>query len=514
MDISEFQLLKEDEGQYHIQYPSGKSFRLDKKGLSEKAHAIILKLKPQQEEVQNFKSGGAVEESPVAEAKPQAEEPSAIGDIINSLGFQAEPTTPQPQAMAEVGPSSVAPVQPQAPQVPQADPLVQNTLDKSSLLGREEAQAQQYVNAQKAGFGAEQGYYKQFGNQSQAENNSYQKDQAALKAKDDALLNAFTSQKVDPNRYLGNQSTGSKIAAGIGMLISGLGAGVTGKSNMAADYLNKAIENDIESQKNDQSKSMNLYKMNREAYGDNEKAHIATQNQLLTGLQAKINMATSGLQGSKAQLEGQQMINQIEQQKIQNRMHLGLLNQGTAKGPAANLSGADPAVLVPMFIKDPGQQKVAFDEIQRAQNMAKNRKQMLEDFNTAASGDTLKDGQTILSTVTHLNHDVPAIKSLKGLIATQLKGLDGTAREFAMHNAEDNFLPAKGDAQATVDKKRSAFESWLDSESAAPTIKGASGGAIDLSKFSSTAVPQDVKTKTVNGIKYARGPNGEAIRVQ
>lgn len=55
--------------------------------------------------------------------------------------------------------------------------------------------------------------------------------------------------KVDPNRYFGSMSTSGKIATGIGLLLGGIGAGLTGKNNLASDYIDNQIKNDIEAQK-------------------------------------------------------------------------------------------------------------------------------------------------------------------------------------------------------------------------------------------------------------------------
>lgn len=505
MDLNNFKLLKEDSDNYDIGHPNGKKLTVSKKSLSEKAHGAIKKL-AWGGKVKKYDDGGNVSSSSDV-PEDTAQTPS---QMMTSL--MANPSQMQiadndaPQGGGEISaPQNGAPAG--------SDPLIQQKYDQAALLNKEEndlrnsAGQEQKLNNDQAGF------YQDYANKL-AGAQTPEDIANGYKAKDDALTQAYANNKIDPERYYKNMSTGSRIAAGIGIMLAGAQSGFTGQ-NIALNELNKAVDNDIDAQKNDQDKSLNLYRMNQDALRNDQAAHLATQNQLWSGVQAKVLGATAQAKNPALQLKAQQMMNDIEQQKIQNRMHLGLLSQ-TDNGQSGGQPGllkVDPSVLVPEFIKDPAQQKIAFDEIERAQNMAKNRAQMEEYYKTAANGSTLNGGQTVAGLVTHLGADAPALKALKGLMATQFKNLDGTAREFAMHNAENNFLPARGDTDATIKTKHAAFLNWLDSESAAPTVKGASNGAIDLSKFSSTAIAPTLKTKIVNGITYKRGPNGEAIPV-
>ena len=45
MDLSNFKLLKEADDSYQLAHPSGKTFNVEKNGLSEKSHELIKKLK-------------------------------------------------------------------------------------------------------------------------------------------------------------------------------------------------------------------------------------------------------------------------------------------------------------------------------------------------------------------------------------------------------------------------------------------------------------------------------------
>lgn len=56
-------------------------------------------------------------------------------------------------------------------------------------------------------------------------------------------------QSIDPNRFWKSRSTGQKILAGLAMALGGVGAGLTGQQNQAANIIMNAINQDIEAQK-------------------------------------------------------------------------------------------------------------------------------------------------------------------------------------------------------------------------------------------------------------------------
>jgi hypothetical protein len=57
------------------------------------------------------------------------------------------------------------------------------------------------------------------------------------------------TQKIDPNRVWGNKSTGGKIATAIGIILSGIGSGLTGGPNLAMQVIDGEIERDLDAQK-------------------------------------------------------------------------------------------------------------------------------------------------------------------------------------------------------------------------------------------------------------------------
>lgn len=92
---------------------------------------------------------------------------------------------------------------------------------------------------------------------------------------------------IDPNHFINNQSTASKISTTLGILFSGLGAGAHG-TNMAVNILQDHINKDIDAQKSDLGNKQNLLTQNLHRLGNMQAATAATQAQNYAMLQGQI----------------------------------------------------------------------------------------------------------------------------------------------------------------------------------------------------------------------------------
>lgn len=492
MNLSEFHLLKEDSDSYHIKHPKGKDMVIPKKGLNEKSHAAIKKMN----------KGGVAhydEGTPDAPVSQEDQIPAAL---------QPTPDAAQSQPMIQnpvlVGGESVSPAQPQQ----QADQSPQGLLQQKSS-GIEQSLEEQKAAKQAEGNAlAEQGKKESAAISANDEAISEMPTQQEIiddnKAKDDALFQAFNNKSIDPNRLWHNASTGSKIAAGIGLFLGGIGSGLTGHPNAAAEMLKNLVDRDIEAQKADQSKAMNAWKMNREALGNDLAANLATQNQMYTALKYKLQGAASQAGSQVALARASEGSALIDQQIAQNRMQISMIQQGMGLTPNAQkggFSGEDPSVLVPQLIKDPGMQKAAFEEIKNAQLITKNGPEIMKAFDNAAKENTvLRTGAGLLRTP-------GSVMALHQLMLPNFKTIDGTVRQAAMDESFHNLTPSPGDSEDKIAEKRAALKQWMASESAAPVSKG---HGIDVSKFRGTAASsvQGGEEKTRGGVKYAKVQGG------
>lgn len=484
MQLHDFSLLKEDDESYHLKHPSGKKLVVSKKGMTEKAHGAISMLK----KPQNLDDGGPVApqsyniEGEQFTGPAPAPADGMTGGTTSDLDLGPAPSSPQPASTGV--PASAGP-----------DPLVQKELDTEDLLNKQQKDLKDLAGAEGAEGNQKAAAYADFlAKQSQLKTPNEIVDEN--KAKDDALMKAYADDKLDPNRYLHSMSTGNKVSAGIGMILGSIGSAQTGQPNYAWQKMQSAINNDIDAQKNDQSRTMNLWKMNREALGDDMKANLATQNQLLTGVQAKVMKASALAQGPQAKFKAQQMIDQIEQQKIQNRMRLGLLQQGQQPG-GGNLMSVDPAQLVPSMVPA-DQQKQVYTEIGQAQAAVKNRQALLENFEKA------NQENSILGRAGRLGFTPPSIKSLNALADPLIHDNEGRINELEQQHIQA-LWPSPGDQAATVKAKRQALENFIDHKTVGVTAKG---NGIDLSHFASTNAQASPDIQTMNGVKYQKVQGG------
>lgn len=476
MDLKSFHLMGEDEKSYKVGHPNGRALTIDKAGLSEKAHAVIKKLSP----VQHLADGGDVLGNAITNLQA-AEAPSSE---LSSAAPAAEPIEPAIQA-AVAQPPAQAPSGGEIPiaQPTSQDPLIQNKLDTAGLLNSQQSDIQNYEKSA-TGAAAQKAQVLNQYNEDQETAQTPEDVAQEHNAKDAQLADAYAKQTIDPNRYWANQSTPSKVSAAIGLLFSGFGSGASGQQNLALNQINKAVDDDIDAQKNAQGKTLNLMNINQKAYGNDLAAQSATQNQLLTGVQAKLAQAASGVEGADAKLKAQQMINQIQQQKLQNNLKLGLLTQGQNSpiGGAPGQSKANPLDLVNDMVPE-AQKKTVIDELGKAQHVAQNRTQMLDLFDKAgASGWGTPGGNTILRTGFGLRTP-PAIATLQALGDPLIHDEVGRVNEFEKKDF-NNLLPHPGDTDEHIKEKREGFIKYLDDKAQAPTARA---NGIDVNHFASTS---------------------------
>ena len=512
MDLSQFKVESETPENYHISHPNGKKFSLDKKGLSPKMHDKIKKMC--MGGVAKMADGGQVKPDPASSVAGATVKAASGADITNPKTWWAkggmvqkladgdgdvQPIQPGYMANPDMMGSGTVPAPSQGVQAPQIQLSPDQQEQTAAIAPSQAAPATPQPGAKPMGTDQEQ--------KVSGEQNAYEKEKAAnlagaraiggegmaeSKAIDDyntkmgklpsqqtlidqnemadaALEKQYRDKKIDPDRYWHSQGTGSKIAAGIGMLLSGFGGGAAKQAPMAQQIIADSINRDIDAQKNDQSKAMNLWKMNREALGTDLGANLATQNQLLNGVKMKLNQAASQFKGPIALAAAQAGNAKIDQEMNMNRIKLSMMGGPTQENP-------DPATRVQWLVPKEHQAKV-FDEIDAAKATAQNAPKILEAFDNAAKNLHAADFVPGMD-----NADQKAIHALMG---PTFKDVEGTVRQAAMDNMAHNTTPQFGDDANTVKTKRNALIGYLTSKQSAATGKGY---GIDLSRFPSTSV--------------------------
>jgi len=320
---------------------------------------------------------------------------------------------------------------------------------------------------------------------------------------------------IDPEKYWEDHS---KVAAGIGMILAGFNP--SNKPNAAIEFLNNQLNRSMEAQKSNLTSQNNLLNANLEHYRDLHSAQAMTNAMLSdtmaaqmqkAGLEAKNPLARqAAMNGANTLIQNAAMFQrQLDMQQTMMKLANGGGNPESQAQAIAMMSSIDPE-----------RAKVYRDAYVPGVGMSKSLTPIPEEVRQQiASGQKLQNAtQDLLNySKTHLNINPMSaeykVGTQKALILQQMvrEGMLGTVfrdSEKPLLNAFVAENPAGALKRINSDPKlRTLLES---SVSQLNTLKQ-TYGLPQQSAAPQQAAPQ---YKTVNGVKYMRGPNGQAVRVK
>lgn len=409
-----------------------------------------------------------VESQPVSEQGPDTEGPAdpaqsmlnAHNSAMDSHNlamklFAAAQPQPQNQSVQPAAPAQV-PQQAQPPASTQQPAAPTQTPDQSQQVAPDNQQPIE----QKPVDNSYQGEIDQ-ANQGVQDLKSYIDKQEASNEK---LGQAVLAGKVDPNHLYKNMSTGGKIASVIGLILGGIGAGATGGKNYAVDAMQKAIDNDVDAQKANQSNQMNLYKMNLEATHNEVEARSLTVNQLASAAQAQIAKRAADTTNQNAQLQAQEAIQKIQQLKMENAQTAYKYKLMQSLGDSTNIApgGIDSDKfnkLQMAGVISPGDVSTANKEAKEYQEKVELQKNM-ED---SAKHLEKQIGAGIFTPGDRQS----ATQAFAGRIAKLAEG------RFNLQESElqaKALLPQPGDLHSTLKNKEARRKQFFDSMAPTPTL--------------------------------------------
>jgi hypothetical protein len=121
--------------------------------------------------------------------------------------------------------------------------------------------------------------------------------------------------KIDPKHYWNEKSAMGKVSSVIGLILGGIGSGLTGQENAAAKYMNNMIDKDIQAQTAEMDKKKNLMSFNMRRLGDLRAAQAATAAMHLQSFQNQLLQETAKSQDPLIQARAMQANAQIERKK-------------------------------------------------------------------------------------------------------------------------------------------------------------------------------------------------------
>lgn len=466
-DLGHFKKAHEDHKSATLAHPNGHKIVIAKASLNPKLKKQLAGLP------QHFDDGGMAQPQEI----PIDTNPSPPSEEDLASSFQQA----QPQMQAPDQPAAVPQPEASPARAPAADNVAAPTVPPvgTNISGGLE----KYEKGLQSGYEAakQQGQLEQQAVQSNAAErqnllNTYNEKSKDIDTDIANTLSDIKNGHIDPNHYISNLSTAGKISTAIGLILGGIGGGLTHQENPAMKFLNDQIGRDIESQKADLGKKETLLSAYYHKFGNLRDATTMTQSVLAANQIDKMKdiAAKTAEPAAKARLleaAGQiemQYGPQLQQMKIRQSLQDALQKGG---------SNIDPAQLVPHLVPA-DHQKQAFSEIERAQDTKRMSGAILKSFDDATKENTiLKTGAGFLRTP-------GSVYALHQAMQPTFKDLEGTVRQAAMDNTFKNITPAPGDSQHTIDTKKQALMDYLKSKTSAPTAKAY---GIDLDRFGSTS---------------------------
>lgn len=283
---------------------------------------------------------------------------------------------------------------------------------------------------------------------------------------------------IRPEAYMEDMHTPGRISTAIGLILGGLGSGMTGGPNVALDFLNKQIDRNIQAQqKNLDNKATLLGAMTQRYHNkqDGIKMSRAIQlDALLTNLQesaAKLGTPMAAAQANMAAGPITQEIVNLRQQVAQR--------QAVIEGMRG---GMDPAMAVPALVPKEHQKDV-FTQIGQAQHAYQNEQNLMSAFDRAAQENTvMRTGAGHIRTPA-------AILEMDALNLPMIHDQEGKVNEYEQKTLQ-NLMPQPGDTDTKIKEKRQAYANFIQAKKDAPTAKAY---GIDLPSIYMKQQPQPMR---------------------
>lgn len=124
-------------------------------------------------------------------------------------------------------------------------------------------------------------------------NDNHQNKMKEWQTKYDTAVKDYQDQKLNPHSVWDKAGTSGKIMAGIGLLLGGIGAGMTGGKNQALEIINKTIDDDIRAQQEEIGKKKNSLSLYLHEYGDMNAAFNAAKADRLAALEGQLRITAA-----------------------------------------------------------------------------------------------------------------------------------------------------------------------------------------------------------------------------
>lgn len=257
------------------------------------------------------------------ENAPYGTEQMAAQKVANQAQLEQDQ---QPQQPPKVAPPASMPQAQAGPQGGMMDDYAQNMRGGYNMQMR--AADEKKLADQALGQAASDAYGKALGTDqkqidlSQVANQQFRDDQMKF-------MQDLQNKHIDPQQFLENKDTGTKVMNALGLFLGGGGAGLSGQPNLAYDFLQKQIDRDINAQQHNIGNEFNLMDHNRQFYGDDRMAREALRVQYNSMYSHMIDQAKAQNMTPQAQAAADQLKGQLMQQNAMILSQAGIGRQGS-----------------------------------------------------------------------------------------------------------------------------------------------------------------------------------------
>lgn len=402
------------------------------------------------------------------------------------------PTKPYPDSVQSLiaAQSPVAAAPNMAPQGSKMPPAPTSPADPFGTQATYDA-ALRGIGEQKAGMAQEAAATGQLGNQQaqvlgnaieqqKTQQQQYQDHYNDLENERQAFQRDIQNNLIDPNHYLNSKDTGQKIATGIGLIISGMGAGAGKQPNMAMEFLNRQINNDIEAQKANLGARQNLLSANLRQFGNLRDATEMTRVMQTDIVANQLKQKAAAMQDPFAKARLLQEAGKLDLQTA------GMVGQMAMR--KSLLSGMNNGQVAPervVYALVPENERAgAMKELQTAQNMASHRDNLLNAF------DQLTPLNTVSNRITSPLQTPKRVKAIEEpLLAQLVKDSEGriTPQDVPMIQS---MFPRPGDDAKTNMDRRSQLNKFITEKMHFPTLDLYGINVNNASRYNAQGAPR------------------------
>lgn len=193
-------------------------------------------------------------------------------------------------------------------------------------------------------------------------------------------LDDIKGQHINADQYMESKGTLGKVGTAIGLIMGGIGGGLTHQENPALKFLNSQIDRDVAAQKDNLGKKHTLLSSYMQQFGNlNDATNMATAVQ--KGLYAtKLEDAAANTADLAAKSRLMQGAGVLKREAAQAMAPLALSQ--TAKN-----SSIDPATKI-QFFAPPAQKEALMKDLQTKQNMDSANNELLKAFDYISAKNT------------------------------------------------------------------------------------------------------------------------------